>query len=189
MIQYKHASVAAFEGYAGSSRSGFRAEVEAQRRLGQLDDVLEYFDDRQAGAALSGPAAGRVGRSLDAIAKDLGPLPAMIADRGRLRTILADLARTLHPGPLADCFFDPATALCLRQATAPATAAPMIALCQPTRCPNSCITTRHRPVWARAAEDVRALLSEKRLPELQRTILSREHERLTSVLDGLDQDG
>jgi len=26
MIQYKHASVAAFEGYAGSSRSGFRAE-------------------------------------------------------------------------------------------------------------------------------------------------------------------
>jgi len=27
MIQYKHASVAAFEGYAGSSRSGFRAEV------------------------------------------------------------------------------------------------------------------------------------------------------------------
>ena len=27
MIQYKHASVAAFEGYAGSSRTGFRAEV------------------------------------------------------------------------------------------------------------------------------------------------------------------
>jgi hypothetical protein len=26
-IQYKHASVAAFEGYAGSSKSGFRAEV------------------------------------------------------------------------------------------------------------------------------------------------------------------
>jgi hypothetical protein len=32
-------------------------------------------------------------------------------------------------------------------------------------------------------------MSEKRLPELQRTILSREHERLRSVLDGLDQDG
>jgi hypothetical protein len=39
MIQYKHASVAAFEGYAGSSRSGFRAEVEAERRLGQIEDI------------------------------------------------------------------------------------------------------------------------------------------------------
>jgi len=48
MIQYKHASVAAFEGYAGSSRSGFRAEVENQRSLGQLDDLLTYFDERQA---------------------------------------------------------------------------------------------------------------------------------------------
>ena len=42
MIQYKHASVAAFEGYAGSSASGFRAEVENQRALGQLDDLLTY---------------------------------------------------------------------------------------------------------------------------------------------------
>jgi hypothetical protein len=49
MIQYKHASVAAFEGYAGSSISGFRAEVEAQRALGQLDDILAYFDEHRAG--------------------------------------------------------------------------------------------------------------------------------------------
>jgi hypothetical protein len=38
MIQYKHASIAAYEGYAGSSRSGFRTEVERERALGQLDD-------------------------------------------------------------------------------------------------------------------------------------------------------
>ena len=44
MIENKHASVAAFEGYAGSSASGFRAEVEAQRRIGQLDEILVYFD-------------------------------------------------------------------------------------------------------------------------------------------------
>jgi hypothetical protein len=48
MIQYKHASVAAFEGYAGTSASGFRAEVEAQRRLGQQGDLLDYFDRRRA---------------------------------------------------------------------------------------------------------------------------------------------
>ena len=60
MIQYKHASVAAFEGYAGSSRSGFRAEVEAQRALGQIDDILAYFDERRAGNV-----ALRSGRSTD----------------------------------------------------------------------------------------------------------------------------
>ena len=51
----------------------------------------------------------------------------MIADRARLRTMLASLARTLHVGPLADCFFDPATALCLNRITEPGPPAPMIA--------------------------------------------------------------
>ncbi|WP_236776243.1 hypothetical protein [Agrobacterium tumefaciens] len=46
MIQYKHDSVATFEGYAGSSRSGFLAEIETERRLGQMDDILAYFDER-----------------------------------------------------------------------------------------------------------------------------------------------
>jgi hypothetical protein len=34
MIQYKHAGIAAYEGYAGSSRSGFRNEVARERALG-----------------------------------------------------------------------------------------------------------------------------------------------------------
>lgn len=189
MIQYKHASVAVFEGYAGSSRSGFRAEVEAERRLGQFDDVLVYFDQRQAGARLSGPAAARVGKALDAAAEALGPLPAMIGDRARLRAALASTARTLHAGILADCFFDPATALCLGAAKAGAAPAPMVALCQPTHCPNACITARHRPAWTRAAEDVRMLLAEKRLGPLQRTALEQERDRLGAILTAIDPAG
>lgn len=185
MIQYKHASVAAFEGYAGASRSGFRAEVEAEHRLGQLDDILGYFGERQAGAALFGPAAARVGRALDAAADELGPWPGMIADRGRLRTLLASTARTLHVGILADCFFDPATAACLRDATDPDRSAPVLALCQPTRCPNACITARHRPAWSRAAADARAMLTEKRLSALQRAALAQDLRSIEAVLDGI----
>jgi hypothetical protein len=185
MIQYKHASVAAFEGYAGASRSGFRAEVDAERRLGQLDDILSYFDERQAGATLFGPAAARVGRALDAAVDELEPWQGMIADRGRLRTLLASTARTLHVGILADCFFDPATAACLRQATDPDRAAPVLALCQPTRCPNACITARHRPAWSRAAADARAMLAEKRLSALQRAALMQDLRRIEAVLDGI----
>ncbi|KAA3448456.1 integrase [Mesorhizobium sp. SARCC-RB16n] len=185
MIQYKHASVAAFEGYAGSSRSGFRAEVENQRSLGQLDDLLTYFVERQTGATLSGPAAARITKTLDNMSDDLGPLPAMIADRARLRTMFASLARTLHVGVLADCFFDPGTAACLKQATG--AKGPLTALCQPTLCPNACITTRHRPAWARSAEEAASLLKEKRLSQLQRSILQRDLERAKTVLSNIDR--
>ncbi|WP_342588929.1 integrase [Rhizobium phaseoli] len=176
MIQYKHASVAAFEGYAGSSRSGFRAEVENQRSLGQLDDLLTYFDERQAGATLSGPAATRIAKTLDSISGNLDPLPAMIAS----------LARTLHVGVLADCFFDPGTAACLKRATG--ATGPLTTLCQPTLCPNACITARHRPAWARAAEEAANLLKEKRLSQLQRSILQQNLERARTVLNGIDKD-
>ena len=188
MIQYKHASVAAFEGYAGSSKSGFRAEVENQRALGQLDDLLVYFDERQVGSTLSGPAAPRISKALDAAAVELSPLPVMIADRARLRTMLASLARTLHVGVLADCFFDPGTALCLKQATnADNNKMPLTVLCQPTRCPNACITARHRPAWARSADEARAVLKEKRLSSLQRSALQQDLARIETVLDDIDR--
>lgn len=185
MIQYTHASVAAFEGYAGSSRSGFRAEVEAERKLGQLDDIFTYFDERRTGAKLSGPASARIGMALDTASAELGPLPGMIADRNRLRTLLASLARTLHVGILADCFFDPSTALCLKNATETPHSAPLVALCQPTRCPNACIAKRHRAVWERAANDAKTLLREKRLSDLQRVALRQDLDRIQAVLDDL----
>lgn len=182
MIQYKHASVAAFEGYAGSSASGFRAEVEAQRRLGQMDDLLDYFDRRRGGASLGGPAGPRIARTLDDVTTRQGPLPAIIADRARLRVMLASMARTLHVGPLADCFFDPATALCLKRITTPDPAQPLTTLCEPSRCPNACIAEHHRPAWQRGADEARKLLSEKRLPEPQRIALQAEVARIEAVL-------
>jgi hypothetical protein len=189
MIHYKHASVAAFEGYAGTSASRFGAEVEAQRRLGQLDDLLDYFDRRRGGASLSGPAGPRIGRVLDEAAATLDPLPGMIADRARLRVMLASLARMFHVGPLADCFFDPATALCLKKVTATEAGQPLIALCEPTRCPNACIAAHHRPIWERSANEARALLREKRLSGLQRGTLQREFDRITDVLVQIAPDG
>jgi len=45
-IQYKHASVAMFDGYAGSSACGFRQEVEAERHLGQIDDIVTHYEMR-----------------------------------------------------------------------------------------------------------------------------------------------
>jgi len=180
MIQYKHASIAAYEGYAGSSRSGFRTEVERERALGQLDDVLSYFERHRAGEILMGPAAVRISSELQQAVDTLDPLPGHIADPVRVRAMLAHIARTLFVGVMNDCFFDPATALCLNGKTE--TTTPAMAQCRPDRCPNSCITSRHRPMWSEAVEDVSGLLSQKRLPALQRLALEQELVRLKAVL-------
>src|SRR3546814_2560466 len=82
--------------------------------------------------------------------------------------------------------FDPATALCLKRVTTPDPAQPLTALCEPTRCPNACISARHRPAWERAAADVRAHLRERRISDLQRQALQRELDRLTAVIAGID---
>jgi len=48
--------------------------------------------------------------------------------------------------------------------------------------PNACITARHWPLWARAADDARILLREKRLCK-QHMALRRDLDRIDSVLD------
>ena len=53
------------------------------------------------------------------------------------------------------------------------------------RCRRYADTARHRPVWARAADDARILLREKRLSELQRVALRRDLDRIEAVLDGI----
>jgi integrase len=180
MIQYKHVGIAAYEGYAGSSRSGFRNEVERERALGQLDDVLAYFERHRAGEVLTGPAAARITAELQRAAEELDPLPGHVADPARVRAMLGHVARTLFVGVLNDCFFDPATALCL--SVNADRSAPSMAQCRPDRCPNSCITSRHRPMWRKAVEDVCGLLSQKRLPAPQRLALEQELVRLRAVL-------
>lgn len=181
-IQYKHASIAAFEGYAGESASGFRREIERERTLGQLDDILEYFDQYRTGERLSGPAAGRIEDQLADVAGKLHPLPGMIADSARIRKMLAHLARTLFVGVLNDCFFDPATALCLVKANDQDSSMPALSLCQPDRCPNACVTTRHRPLWEASIQQAEEMLKSKSLSGLQREVLKSEIARQKKML-------
>lgn len=180
MIQYKHASIAAYEGYAGSSRSGFRNEVERERALGQLDDVLSYFERHRAGEALMGPAAARISNELQQAVDKLDPLPGHIADPARIRAMLAHVAKTLFVGVMNDCFFDPATALCLNGKAEAAT--PAMAQCRPDRCPNSCIASHHRQLWAKAIADGEQLLKTKRLSPLQREVLELDIRRYRKAI-------
>ena len=188
-IQYKHASVAMFDGYAGSSASGFRQEVEQERALGQLDDIIEHYEACQRGERPTGPAARRVAAEMDRVAGEVGRFPGVVAGSERIRAMLGHLARTLHVGYLNDCFFEPATALCLAQSAEKEKVAPMLSNCAPDRCPNSCITLRHLPAWEASIAEAEDLLKNKRLSPLQREALQRDNDRKRKLIAPLKKEG
>ena len=81
-------------------------------------------------------------------------------------------------GLLADCFFDPDTALCLdREGATPDRSAPALSHCRPDRCPNACVTRRHLAPWRMSIAQGDEMLRTKRLSSLQRQIIADDNER------------
>lgn len=180
-LQYKHASVAMFDGYAGASASGFRQEVEAERHLGQLEDIVAHYEARLRGEPLAGPAAGRIAAEFGRVAEEIGPLPGLLADAKRVKAMLSHLARTLHVGILNDCFFDRGTALCLGSVKKHEEM-PRLSACAPDRCPNSCIGQAHLPAWQGAIARAEAILDGKRLSKLQRDVIRQDRDRMRKLI-------
>ena len=169
MLQYQHVSVATFEGYVGESASGFRREVETDRRLAALDDLVDDYRDHVAGLPSAGGGAAKrnavfahVHDSLDSSA---------VVDDARLRAMLKHSARTLYPGVLNDCFFERDAALCLRT-TGQGGNEPLLPLCQPEpvrQLGDYRPTTR--PSWDLAIGEVQVHLTQKDLSTIQRQAL------------------
>ena len=186
-IQYKHASVAMFDGYAGSSACGFRQEVEAERHMGQLDDIVAHYEARLRGEPLGGPAAPRIATEFDRVAQAAGPLPGIVADSKRVKAMLGHLARSLHVGILNDCFFERSNALCLAASKSPSDQ-PRLSACAPDRCPNSCIARSHVPAWEGPIARAEAVLGDKRLSKLQREVIRQDRDRMRKLISPLLQD-
>ncbi len=176
-----------FDGYAGSSACGFRQEVEAERHLVQLDDIVTHYEARLRGEPLGGPAAARIAGEFDRVAREAGPLPGIVADSTRVKAMLGHLARSLHVGILNDCFFERSTALCLATSKDPSDQ-PRLSACAPDRCPNSCIARSHLPAWQGAIARAEAVLGDKRLSKLQREVIRQDRDRMRKLINPLLQD-
>ena len=134
----------------------------------------------------TGPASARILREFERVRHKLDDFPGRVVDLGRLRAMLAHLVRTLHVGFLNDCFFEPATALCLERDRAADRSAPILTHCSPDRCPNSCITRRHLAPWKASIAEADALLANPGLPPLQRAALIADNARKRRVVEPLD---
>ncbi len=180
--QYKHAQVAIFEGYAGTSASGFAAEVEAEQAVARLDYAEHLYRDWLGGGPSGGGADGKITGEFARIYAELADLPGTIADPRRLRTMLSHLAVTLHPGVLGDCFYQPDTALCAKRAAPPAGKKPLPMLNTCLTCPNARRSSVHLPRLEQARDQAQQIIT-----DVRGTLAPLQQAALTSHLSQLGQ--
>jgi hypothetical protein len=185
--QYKHAAITMFEGYAGTSASGFADEVAAEEAVAKLDYVEDLYHDWNEGGPSAGGAAQRIEAEFDRIRNELGDLPGVVASPTRLRTLLHHLTKTLHPGVLNDCFYQAETAVCRKRAKPLGRPVPMLDMCM--RCPNSRRTAVHMPRLERARDMAQAELGEATgLPHLQQLAITEHLATLTRLIAEIDHE-
>jgi len=97
--------------------------------------------------------------------------------------MLAHLTKTLHPGVLNDCFYQPATAVCAKR-TKTAQPLPLLNTC--AACPNARRSAIHLPQLTTARDQALQILDmptkgQPIMPPLQRTALTE----YTATLDQL----
>jgi integrase len=135
-LQYRHVQVRVFEGYAGTSASGFRAEVEAEQALARgekLSDLATACDSHR----LAGPAAAEAGARLAEFERHLQFTGKIITDRSRLARHMTRHDPHIYPGEFVTCVYDPDKALCRRSDSQHG---PSLPDCQPLKCRNVTLT-------------------------------------------------
>ncbi|MEU5715493.1 hypothetical protein AB0G71_06825 [Streptomyces sp. NPDC020403] len=186
--QYKHAAITMFEGYAGTSASGFADEVAIEEAVAKLDYVEDLYHDWNEGGHSAGGAAHRIEAEFDRIRAELGDLPGVVASPSRLRTLLHHLTKTLHPGVLNDCFYQAETAVCRKRAKPLGRPVPMLDMCMP--CPNSRRSAVHVPRLERAHDMAESELGEATgLRRLQQLAITEHLATLTRLIAEINHEG
>ncbi|MFI6963518.1 hypothetical protein [Streptomyces sp. NPDC050255] len=185
--QYKHAAITMFEGYAGTSASGFADEVAAEEAVAKLDYVEDLYHDWNEGGRSAGGATQRIEAEFDRIRGELGDLAGVVASPSRLRTLLHHLTKTLHPGVLNDCFYQAETAVCRKRAKPLGRPVPMLDMCM--RCPNSRRAAVHLPRLERAHDMAESELGGATgLPWLQQLAITEHLATLTHLIAEIDHE-
>ncbi len=154
-MAYRHVSVQMFEGYAGTSDSGFRAEVQAESAImraevaGELVTSSEYL-------SLTGPSAKEAERRLARFARHVVFDGRVIADRKRLERELNRHDHRIFFGQFVTCVYDPDRALCLREKSSDDK--PSMPDCVPLRCRNVALTEDNREAVAAHLADLDVLI-------------------------------
>jgi hypothetical protein len=141
-IAYRHHSVQMFEGYAGTTASGFRAEVEAEQALARGEE-LALMVERHDHDRLAGPAAQEAQARLREYGRHVRFQGTIPGDRRQFAKLLARHDPHIYPGRYVTCVHNPDRALC-HSGNQPG---PSLGDCQPLACRNVALTTDNITAW------------------------------------------
>jgi len=136
-MAYRHHRVQMFEGYAGTSASGFRAEVEAEDAIARGEQLCDLVTSHGQ-HPLTGPAAGEAEARLADLQRHVTFDGKAITDARRLRRIMDRHDPRIYPGQHVTCVYNPDRALCRRGGDA---TGPSLPDCQPLACRNVVLTS------------------------------------------------
>lgn len=177
-LQYRHHSIQVFEGYAGTSDSGFRAEVESEQALARGEHLLTVIDAHEH-TYLAGPAAAEAARRLEEFGQRTRFQGTVVLDDRRLRRIMSRDDPAIYPGTYITCVHDPAKALCERARQGAFEGLGDHPQCQPMACRNVALTRENTDAWRGEIELVDQQLTRRRPPLpplLQNRLLWRRHQ-------------
>ena len=171
-----------FEGYAGTSDSGFRAEVEAEQALARGEHFLAAIDTHDHHDLL-GPAAPEGRRRLDLFQATSFP-GSVITDRRRLLRIMQKHDPAIYPGTYATCVFDPDKALCQPRPNTATSPRPALQDCRPLDCKNVALDAQNiSALRAEASHVARTPATRSSLPPLLLHRLRERHDRILAIID------
>lgn len=188
-LQYGHLGSLVFEGYAGTSQSGFPDEVEAELFLGRQHDIIALYEDYASGIPIGGPRGPLLEAEFREFDRELGaeladmqgildPLPGQIIDDVRRKKLLGSIAANLHPGFVNDCFYYAPHALCNSDKNS---TSPIWERCRPLKCPNSCVSQKYVPILMDMIADTEKMKKDIKLP-LQKKVLDNQINRYTNLV-------
>ncbi|MFD5506807.1 hypothetical protein ACFWIB_03405 [Streptomyces sp. NPDC127051] len=177
-IQYRHHSIQMFEGYAGSSASGFRPEVEAEQAIARGEKLGDIILN-PAPQRLIGPAAQDAEVRLAAMESEVQFLGKIITDRKRLQRFMKRHDPHVYPGEFVTCVYNPDRALCRREAEA----GPSLPDCQPTKCRNVALTDANKDALLRWLHRLEKNLADSALAPYLRHRMEERHTDIAAFLE------
>jgi hypothetical protein len=135
-MQYRHLRVQMFEGYAGTSESGFRDEVQAEEAIARgekLGDLIVNHDHHR----LIGPAGEEAEARLAEFERHVQFHGKVFNDAKRMKRHMDRHDPHVYPGAFVTCIYNPDRALCRR---GDGEDGPSLPDCVPLRCRNVALT-------------------------------------------------
>ena len=181
-LQYRHHAIQMFEGYAGTSGSGFRAEVESEQAIARGEHLLAMIDQHEH-HYLTGPAAPEAATRLTAFADRARFTGQVTTDPRRVQRLMNRHDPAIYPGTYVTCIYNHAKALCARGT------GPDLGTCRPLECRNAAFTKANRDALRGELDRINAsLASTPALPPYLQHTLTARRDAITAFLASRQQE-